>query len=377
MAFDILQFIWWIIVGAMMCIYASTAGFDLGVTLIMPWLKDETDRRVALNTSAPVWDGNNTWIIFIGGLFFVIFPPLYSTAFSGLLAAMYCILWSFFLRPVGYDYRGKINSMRWRRMWDVALFISAFIPVLIFGVASANAFEGFGFSVDPITLRSSFDESFWGLINWAGIAGGVTALALIIGHGGIYLARRTEGHVRLLGRKIHFICTILLFFLFAITALLLIFHKGFDYKPVSFAPAHRSVVVEYMQYGWLINMLQHPWKFFGPALTLVFMCLTIYFNRIKEFALAFWANVGVVFGAVATSGIILFPFIFPSYINIQDSYTIWNSTPTKYTLAALLYFAAVVFIIVFFYKMFAYFQLWYKKKTLTADDIRENDHHFY
>ena len=377
MNLDMLQFTWWIIVGAMMCIYAATAGFDLGVTMIMPWLKDETDRRIVLNTSAPVWDGNNTWIIFIGGLFLVIFPPLYSTAFSGLLAAMYCILWCFFLRPVGYDYRGKINSHRWRRTWDVALFISAVVPVFVFGVASANAFEGFGFTIDPISLRSVMTESFWGLFSWAGIFGGVASIILILSHGGAYMARRTEGTLRLLGRKIHLICTLLLFLFFAITALFLIFHKGFDYRPHVLEPPNGKIIVEYVNHGWWTNMLYHPWKFIGPALTVIFMLITLYFNRIQRFTLAFWTNVGVVFGTVATTGLILFPFIFPSYESPQISYTIWNATPTRYTLAALLYFAVVVFIIVAIYKFFTYYQLWNKQKTITAEDVKANEHHFY
>ncbi|EKD91775.1 MAG: cytochrome d ubiquinol oxidase subunit II, partial [uncultured bacterium] len=70
--YEFLKLIWWVIIGFILVIYAATAGFDAGVTMYMPFLKSETDRRVVLNTSAPTWDGNLTWLVFAGGGLFVV-----------------------------------------------------------------------------------------------------------------------------------------------------------------------------------------------------------------------------------------------------------------------------------------------------------------
>lgn len=374
MSYEFLQVFWWLVLGIIFCIYASTAGYDLAVTMIFPWLKSEDNRRIVLNTSAPVWDGNNTWIIFIGGLMFVVFPPLYAISFSGLLAAMYCILWSFFLRPVGYDYRGKIDSKKWRRMWDFLLFFSAFIPVIIFGVAASNAFHGFGYQTDPIFLKTYFYESFWELLNISGIFGGLSALLMILAHGGIYIARRTEDDLRALGKKIHFICTILFVFTFIIMAFFIVFMYGFDYKVENHA---YDVTVIYRENGWWTNLMAHPWKFLGPIAIVIFIILSLFLNLRNKFALAFWANTGVIFSTIGSTGLILYPYIFPSYLAPSQSLTLWNSTPAHYTLQSLFYVAIVCFVIVTIYRLFGYFTLWHKEKTISKEIYEENKKHFY
>ena len=95
--YTVLKFLWWMILGCILVVYATTAGFDIGITTIMPFLKGETNRRIALNTSAPTWDGNLTWIMFAGGGLFVVWPVVYSTAFSGMYAAILLILFPHFL----------------------------------------------------------------------------------------------------------------------------------------------------------------------------------------------------------------------------------------------------------------------------------------
>ncbi|TNF69974.1 MAG: cytochrome d ubiquinol oxidase subunit II [Gammaproteobacteria bacterium] len=373
-SYEFLQVFWWLVLGIMFCIYASTAGYDLAVTMIFPWLKSEEDRRIVLNTSAPVWDGNNTWIIFIGGLMFVVFPPLYAISFSGLLAAIYCILWSFFLRPVGYDYRGKIDSHKWRRMWDYLLFISAFIPVLVFGVAASNAFIGFGYQTDPIFLRTDFNETFWELLSVCGILGGLSSLLMLLAHGGIYIARRTEDHLRALGKKIHFVCTILFIIAFILMALFIVFIYGFDYKVVANS---YDIVAIYKPHGWWTNLIAHPWKFLGPIGIVIFIILSLILNYKNKFALAFWANTGVIFSTIGSTGLILYPYIFPSYEKPQQSLTLWNATPSHYTLQSLFYIAIVCFVIVTIYRLFGYYTLWHKEKTITKKIYEENKNHFY
>ena len=375
MSYEFLQFFWWIVLGVIFCIYASTAGYDLGVTMIFPWIKNEDERRVVLNTSAPVWDGNNTWIIFLGGLMFVVFPPLYATAFSGLLVAMYFVLWGFFLRPVGYDYRGKIQSQKWRKIWDIALFISAFFPVLIFGVASANAFLGFGYKVDPIFLRVDFQESFWSLLNPTGIVGGIVSLAMILSHSSIYIARRTEDNIRLFAKRLHWVFTIIFIIFFVIGSILVFTGMGFNYHIIS--GNSREIEVIYTRFAWYNNLLAHPWKFLGGMGVVLFLVLTLYLNYKNKLAWAFWASIGMIFAAIGSTGLILYPFIFPSNLSPADSLTLWNSMPGKYTLMSLFFVAVVAFAIIAAYKIFAFNVLWHKQKTLSVSDLSDKTKHFY
>src|SRR3990167_2411299 len=232
--YEFLKIIWWMIIGGVLIVYATTAGFDAGVTMYMPFLRNEQDRRVVLNTSAPTWDGNLTWIVFAGGGLFVVWPAVYSTAFSGMYAAMLCILFSFFLRPPGYEYRNKIDSPVWRRCWDIALFISGALPVFIFGVALGNCFLGFPFYFDPHTYREFYTGSFFDLLNPYALLSGCLAVVMVLMHGSVYLQRRTEGDLRKLAFKVHVITAILLLVGFTISGILLM-HGIAGYKLLSMA----------------------------------------------------------------------------------------------------------------------------------------------
>ena len=92
---SVLQILCWLLIGLVLILYACTAGFDLGATLILPFLKKEDDKRVLLNIVGPTWDGNQTWLVFAGGALFVIWPVVYGLIFSGLYAVMLFIVWSF------------------------------------------------------------------------------------------------------------------------------------------------------------------------------------------------------------------------------------------------------------------------------------------
>src|SRR3990167_10226021 len=200
--YEFLKLIWWVIIGFILVIYAATAGFDAGVTMYMPFLKSETDLRVVLNTSAPTWDGNLTWLVFAGGGLFVVWPSVYSTAFSGMYAAMLLILFAFFLRPPGYEYRNKLNNRAWRRAWDWALFFSGVIPVFVFGVALGNCFLGMPFHFDQNTYRDFWTGNFWDLLSPYALLSGVVSVLMVLMHGSVYLQRRTEGHLRKMAFKI-------------------------------------------------------------------------------------------------------------------------------------------------------------------------------
>lgn len=378
--YSVLKIIWWVILGSVLVVYAATAGFDAGITIIMPFLRKETDRRVLLNVSAPTWDGNLSWIVFAGGGMFVAWPIVYSTAFSGLYPAMLVILFSFFLRPPGYEYRNKIDSHAWRRMWDGALLISGLVPVLFFGVATGNAFAGFPFYFEPHTFRIFYTGSFWELLNPIGIMAGIVSVLMVLMHGAAYLQRRTETHLYDLSRKLHLIFGVILLIVFTSAGLYLLFSIP-GYRLVS-SPAQPTLypldnVVTRGSSYWLSSYDVYPWKYFGPVVAYAGIIVSMIASYYRKKLLGFWASAVGVAGIVGTSGFTLFPFIMPSSTNPNESITVWNATSSQYALNMMFYIGIVLLAVIFIYKIYAYNAIWGEKPTLTEEDIGKNEHTFY
>ncbi len=98
--FEFLRVIWWALLGVLLTGFALTDGFDLGVGALLPFVgKTDSERRVAINTIGPVWEGNQVWFILGGGAIFAAWPPLYAVSFSGFYLAMFAVLAALILRP--------------------------------------------------------------------------------------------------------------------------------------------------------------------------------------------------------------------------------------------------------------------------------------
>ena len=163
--YETLKFIWWILVGVLLLGFAIMDGHDMGVGTLLPFVgKNDVERRIIINTVGPHWDGNQVWFITAGGAIFAAWPLVYATAFSGFYWAMLAVLWALFFRPVGFDYRSKIDNPTWRNTWDWGLFVGGMVPPLIFGVAFGNLLQGVPFHFDD-NLRVFYTGSFWELLN--------------------------------------------------------------------------------------------------------------------------------------------------------------------------------------------------------------------
>lgn len=378
--YEFLKIAWWLIVGGVLMVYASTAGFDAGVTMYMPFLKSETQRRVVLNTSAPTWDGNLTWLVFAGGGLFVVWPVIYSTAFSGMYAALLVILFSFFLRPPAYEYRNKIDSPAWRKACDIGLFISGMVPVFVFGVAMGNCFLGFPFYFDPHTFEMYYTGSFFDLLNPYGLLSGVISVLMVLMHGSVYLQRRTEGDLRKLALRVQTWSAILVLIGFTVAGLLLMFKMN-GYKLISSAaiPTQQplnNVVTTGLGY-WIQTYDQYPWKYLAPIAAYAGILESLWAAYYGWYATAFWASCFAIGGIVGTAGATLFPFLMPSSTHPNESLTVWNAASGQYALNIMLYLGVVLLIIIVAYKIFAFNTIWGKKPTITEEDILKNDHHFY
>src|SRR5476651_1451937 len=128
MDYAILRLIWWALLGILLIGFAVMDGFDLGTAALLPFVaRTDGERRVAINTVGPVWEGNQVWFILGGGAIFAAWPALYALSFSGFYLAMLVVLLALILRPVGFKYRSKLSNPTWRSTWDYALFVGGFV----------------------------------------------------------------------------------------------------------------------------------------------------------------------------------------------------------------------------------------------------------
>ena len=111
--------VWFIVIAFLWIGYFALEGFDFGVGILLPVLaKDETERRVMINTIGPVWDGNEVWLLVAGGATFAAFPHWYATLFSGFYLPLLLILVALIVRGVAFEYRHKRHDAQWQSRWE-------------------------------------------------------------------------------------------------------------------------------------------------------------------------------------------------------------------------------------------------------------------
>ena len=117
LSYELLRVVWWGLLGVLLIGFAATDGFDLGVAGLLPFVaKTDTERRVAINTVGPTWEGNQVWLILGGGAIFAAWPLVYAVSFSAFYLAMFVVLAALILRPVAFKYRSKRQDPRWRAL---------------------------------------------------------------------------------------------------------------------------------------------------------------------------------------------------------------------------------------------------------------------
>jgi len=170
--------------------YVILDGFDLGVGILHPFVaRTDEERRLSLNSIGPIWDGNEVWLVVGGGVLFAAFPIVYAALFSGFYIALMLVLLFLILRTVAIEFRSKRDAPGWRRTWDSIFSIASFALALLLGVALGNVIAG-------VPLNGSGDiviSSILDLLKPFPVLVGVTAIAMLALHGGLYLAVKTEG----------------------------------------------------------------------------------------------------------------------------------------------------------------------------------------
>src|SRR6187402_3875330 len=160
-----LAVVWFILLAVLWTGYLVLEGFDFGVGMLMPIVgRNNKERRVALNTIGPVWDGNEVWLLTAGGATFAAFPHWYATLFSGFYLPLLLILVALIVRNLGFEYRHKRPGAQWKAQWDQAIFWGSLVPALLWGVALTNIVRGV-----PIDENKEFTGNLFTLLNPVGL----------------------------------------------------------------------------------------------------------------------------------------------------------------------------------------------------------------
>ncbi len=371
---ECLRLIWWVLFGVLFIGFAVTDGFDLGIAALLPFVaKNDLERRVVLNTIGPVWEGNQVWIILAAGAIFAAWPLVYAVAFSGLYFVILLLLLTMGIsRPVSFKYRSKLKNPVWRFCWDAAVFIGGLVPALIFGLLVGNVLQGLPFRYDE-QIRLSYEGGFWALFNPFACWCALTSLFMLIMHGGIYLALKTEA--LLANRALRFSKgAAILFMLFFAGGGLWAAYAIVGYEVTSVLspegysnPLHKEVVKRLG--AWLLNYSRYPFTLAAPVLGFLGAAAAMLSVQGKALKTAFLCSALSLFGVISTVGVSMFPFIIPSSLDPASSLLVWDASSTQLTLFLML-IAALIFVpLIVLYTAWVYYVL---RDKVTAKEIKEN-----
>ncbi|MGO2659419.1 cytochrome d ubiquinol oxidase subunit II [Mycetocola reblochoni] len=333
-----LSYLWFWIVGALFIGYFVLDGFDFGVGMSLPFLsKDDTDRRVIINTIGPVWDLNETWVIVAGACLFAAFPEWYATLFSGFYLALLLILLALIVRGVSFEYRHQGSSDRWRAWFDGFIVYGSAVPALLWGVAFANIVQGV-----PLDEGHNYIGGFFALLNPYALLGGVTTLLLFFTHGVVFVSLKTTGELRERARTL---------------------------------AARSGVVTVVVAAAFLVwTILQHPdsiGTIIASAVAAVALIAAWFANRAGREGRAFALMAVTIAAAVLALFLALFPDVMPASNDPANSLTIENASSTPYTLGVMSWTALVFLPLVLAYQAWTY---WVFRKRVSRATVEAAAH---
>jgi cytochrome d ubiquinol oxidase subunit II len=326
--------IWFAIIALLWLGYLFLEGFDFGVGMLLRVLgRDEVSRRVLINTIGPVWDGNEVWLIVAAGATFAAFPGWYAGLFSAAYLPLLLVLLALIGRGVAFEYRGKVDSARWRDAWDVVITAGSLIAPL--GIGLLLAWNVLGVPLDAAGNRAGPPLA---ALRWDTMLGALGVAGFALTHGAVFVALKTDGPVRVRARRL-----------------------ALRLAPVALAPLVALLLVVQLREGsW--------WTWL--ALGAVVVAAAVSWLRLRAgregqafaaLALAIAATVVTLFGA-------LYPNVLPSTVDPANTLTIAETASSPYTLTVMTWLAAFGTPAVLVYQGWTY---WVFRKRISPAHIPE------
>jgi cytochrome bd ubiquinol oxidase subunit II len=311
-----LQELWFGIFVAIVAGYLILDGFDLGVGMLHPFVaRDDTERRLVLNSIGPIWDGNEVWLVVAGGVLFGAFPVVYAALLSGFYWAIMLLLLGLILRAVAIEFRSQREERAWRTVWDFVFFGSSLALAVLLGVAFGNIVSG-------VPLDSAGQLTIGSLLNVLhpfALLFGVVTVAMLALYGAVFLDVKTDGPVQARSRR-------------AMPAL-----------TVAFVVLAAAAVVWMIAAGYGIphSYRAHAWLLVFPAAAIVAGVVAgTMLLRGRDGTGFFWSAAAIALLLVSLAAG-LYPDLLTSNINPSYSMTVSNATADGATLAVMLIIAAI------------------------------------
>ena len=331
-----LNVLWFILVGVLFAGFFILEGFDYGVGILLPFAgKNDTERRVILNTIGPFWDGNEVWLLTAGGAIFAAFPNWYATLFSGFYLAFFLILIGLIVRGVAIDFRSKVDSAAWRKTWDGLFFIGSLLPALLFGVAVSNFITGV-----PIDANMEFVGNLFTLITPYTLLGGIVFVLVFAYHGALFLSLKSG--VDSLTNRV----------------------KAYSVK---IGVAMLAATVAWVIYGALITgILNSVIAVIAVALAALSLIVSVVLQLKGRSGLAFVASILAILFVTVMVFATMFPNVLISTLNPLWNLTIYNACSSPYTLKIMTIVALTLVPIVLIYQGWSF---WMFRKRVTKNDL--------
>lgn len=291
MAID-LPTIWAGIIAFAVLAYVVLDGFDLGIGILFPFFPETQDRNVMTNSIAPVWDGNETWLVLGGGGLMAVFPLAYATVLPALYVPIILMLLGLIFRGVAFEFR--FRTKRWRVVWDWGFALGSIVAAAMQGIALGALVQG---------IKIANREYAGGWWDWLTPFSVLTAVALVVGYallGSTWLNLKTSGALQQKARRISM-------FAFAGTLVLI--------GAVSLWTPFLDQVYFTRWFGW-------PTAFFSALVPLLLAgcAALLWFGLVRDQHLVpFLAALGLFVLSFVGLGISFYPYIVPGALTIADA----------------------------------------------------------
>lgn len=190
--------LWFLLIAVLFIGFFFLEGFDFGVGMETQLLaKNDTERRILINSIGPFWDANEVWLLTGAGAMFAAFPNWYATLFSGFYIPFVFALLALIARGVAFEFRGKRDSLAWKRTWDACIFIGSFLPPFLLAVVFASFIKGL-----PIDANMQMYAGFTDIVNGYTVVAGLAVVMLCLVHGLMFTTLRTVGDLQIRARKL-------------------------------------------------------------------------------------------------------------------------------------------------------------------------------
>lgn len=331
--------LWFLLIAVLFVGFFVLEGFDFGVGTVAKFLgKDDVERRVYISAIGPYWDANEVWLITAGGAMFAAFPHWYATMFSGFYIPLVFMLIVLILRGVGFEFRGQLENMKWRKTWDWSIFVGSAIPPILWGVVLANFMIGM-----PIDADMEMQSGFLFFLNPFALLGGIMFLSLTTTHGLQFLTLRTTGELQERARKVGK----------AIAPVTLVLVLGFALWAMI-----KTDIFVYHGTAWIIL----------PILAWIALLLSTIFNVRKQDKIAFTLTSVTIILLISSVFIGMYPRVLISSIADANSLTIYDAASGAYTLKLMTYFSLTLLPFVLGYTAWSYYVF---RKRVSKDDEME------